>query len=397
MQARAMPASQAGEDRTGQNAASPPTRGETEQNAAAPRAAPLPKPATAENKRARRPAGSGTRTAGKKKRGRKKKKKQYALGCRLMLAGVEAGALLGAGVLALMVTLGYAAATLSGTSLLYHRLPFALTVCGIIGAGTLLLRLWWELRVRLNGLHALSPPLLALTLAAAAGFLAQQPLFVPPLAQFRLLVGGKAEMQGATLRHQIFAAYRRLDREEMGRMLTRSRLYRADIEAAASAFALDPDLLMGLAAAESSFYPRDSADGGQGLFQITSVPAGAQQAAQQSLGAGALDLADQRHNTFVAAATLKSYLAQMRGSVILGLLAYNIGPENGGLRDIMKRYGATDFITIQPYLQEKPRNYPVRVLCFALAFRVQRTAGSLLPYEEELNAIRVQHIGIPGL
>ena len=28
---------------------------------------------------------------------------------------------------------------------------------------------------------------------------------------------------------------------------------------------------------------------------------------------------------------------------------------------------------------------------------VQRTAGSLLPYEEELNAIRVQHIGIPGL
>ena len=127
------------------------------------------------------------------------------------------------------------------------------------------------------------------------------------------------------------------------------------------------------------------------------MPAGAQQAAQQSLGAGALDLADQRHNTFVAAATLKSYLAQMRGSVILGLLAYNIGPENGGLRDIMKRYGATDFITIQPYLQEKPRNYPVRVLCFALAFRVQRTAGSLLPYEEELNAIRVQHIGIPGL
>ena len=113
MQARAMPASQTGEDRTGQNAASPPTRGETEQNAAAPRAAPLPKPATAENKRARRPAGSGTRTAGKKRRGRKKKKKQYALGCRLMLAGVEAGALLGAGVLALIVTLGYATATLS--------------------------------------------------------------------------------------------------------------------------------------------------------------------------------------------------------------------------------------------------------------------------------------------
>ena len=58
-----------------------------------------------------------------------------------MLAGVEAGALLGAGVLALMVTLGYAAATLSGTSLLYHRLPFALTVYNIVGAGTLLLRL----------------------------------------------------------------------------------------------------------------------------------------------------------------------------------------------------------------------------------------------------------------
>ena len=41
----------------------------------------------------------------------------------------------------------------------------------------------------------------------------------------------------------------------------------------------------------------------------------------------------------------------MRGDLFLGLLAYNIGPQNGGLRSIMDKYGAKDFVTIQPYLK----------------------------------------------
>jgi hypothetical protein len=87
----------------------------------------------------------------------------------------------------------------------------------------------------------------------------------------------------------------------------------------------------------------------------------------------------------------------MRGDLFLGLLAYNIGPKNGGLLTIMGQYGARDFVTIQPYLQHLPRDYPVRVLSAALAYRIWRREGTLPRYEEGSNALRIQKIGIPGL
>jgi hypothetical protein len=133
------------------------------------------------------------------------------------------------------------------------------------------------------------------------------------------------------------------------------------------------------------------------LFQITAPPASATADARKRLGLERLDPLNQRHNAFVAAATLRHYLAEMRGDLFLGLLAYNIGPRNGGLRSIMQQYGARDFITIQPYLQHLPRDYPIRVLCAALAYRLWHTQGRLPRYEEGDNAFRVQSVGIPGL
>jgi hypothetical protein len=63
----------------------------------------------------------------------------------------------------------------------------------------------------------------------------------------------------------------------------------------------------------------------------------------------------------------------------------------------MDQYGARDFVTIQPYLKHLPRDYPIRVLTPALAYRIWRREGTLLPYEADGNAVRIQHIGIPGL
>ena len=119
--------------------------------------------------------------------------------------------------------------------------------------------------------------------------------------------------------------------------------------------------------------------------------------AGRRLSVDKVQLTDPRHNAFVAAATLKYYLAQMKSNLFLGLLAYNIGPANGGLRFIMKQYGATNFITIQPYLQQLPRDYPIRVFSYSLAFRLWQQEGKLLAYEEGKNALRIQRIGIPGL
>ena len=104
----------------------------------------------------------------------------------------------------------------------------------------------------------------------------------------------------------------------------------------------------------------------------------------------ALDPLNQRHNAFGGrhAAT---------ATATLGLLAYNIGPRNGGLRSIMTQYGATDFVTIQPYLQLLPRDYPIRVLSAALAYRLWSRDGTLPRYEEGSNARRIQRVGVPGL
>ena len=61
------------------------------------------------------------------------------------------------------------------------------------------------------------------------------------------------------------------------------------------------------------------------------------------------------------------------------------------------QFGAYDFATAQPYLKDLPRDYPVRVLAAALAYRLWRTDGRLPRYEDGDNARHIQSVGIPGL
>jgi len=235
---------------------------------------------------------------------------------------------------------------------------------------------------------------------AVAGFafwFAAGSSFHDDLSAVRTLIGGPAETERMTLAHQVYAAYRRSDPAQLTRVLERARVYEPTVAEAAAAFAVDPEILMGVGAAESAFYPRDSPDGGRGLFQITAPPAEAVADARRRLHVDQLDPLNQRHNAYVAAATLRRYLDEMHGDPFLGLLAYNIGPRNGGLRAIMQQYGARDFATIQPYLSTLPRDYPIRVLAAALAYRLWRTEGRLLRYEDGANAQHIQSVGIPGL
>ena len=240
-------------------------------------------------------------------------------------------------------------------------------------------------------------PVLSISLAVAIGWFIAQNTFTQPLGQFRKLVGGIQEARRLMLAHQVYATYRRTDLTQLRSLLDRAENYSPAIQEAANVFDIDPNLLQGLAATESSFLPRDSQDGGRGLFQITLAPQAALDNASRYLSVNQPSLFDTRHNAFVAAATLQHYLTEMNGDIFLGLLAYNIGPANGGLRFIMQQYGATDFVTIQPYLKQLPRDYPIRVLSYALVFRLWQKKGNLPAYEEENNALLIQHIGIPGL
>ncbi|MEQ1529642.1 MAG: transglycosylase SLT domain-containing protein, partial [Methylococcales bacterium] len=300
-------------------------------------------------------------------------------------------------VYAIMVLLGYSANWLSGTSLINNLLPFAASVLALVIAATALLIVWWKLR---NWLHISTPkltPILSIVFVLSIAWFGMHTQFGHAVGHFRTLVGGKQEVSRVTLAHQVYAAYRRYGNAQLQQMVLRAQPYNSGIVEAAKAFGIDANLLQGIAAAESSFLPRDSFDGGHGLFQITRVPKHIMASAAKRLAVSKPDLNDPRHNAFIAAATFKFYLQQMKNDLFLGLLAYNIGPANGGLHFIMQQYGATDFITIQPYLQTLPRDYPIRVLSYALAFRLWRKEGRLPAYEEGENAVRIQAIGIPGL
>lgn len=313
------------------------------------------------------------------------------------LVAFEAMALAGAGLVVVIAALGRFADWFIGAGLWRNLLPFAASVLGLVVLAGGSLWGWLAARRPVAARWAWAPAVLAGGLSAAAAWFALQPTFRDDLHHLQALVGGQAAAERTAIAHQVYAAYRRASLPHLERMFERARPYQPAVEAAAAAFTLDPALLVGVAAAESSFLPRSSADGGRGLFQLTAPPAAALRAARDALKSEQLDLADPRHNAFVGAATLRTYLDQMRGDLFLGLLAYNIGPQNGGLQAIMQRYGARDFVTIQPYLQQLPRDYPIRVLSAALAYRLWRQEGRLPKYEEGNNADRIQQAGIPGL
>ncbi len=313
-----------------------------------------------------------------------------------ILGGAEALLLGGAALVMVIAALGQFADWFVGAEMWSHLLPFAAAVLGLAVVVGGLLAGWLRTRRPLASRLAWAPLIVALATAGGAARFALLPAFARDVHQLQGLVGGQAAAERAAIAHQVFAAYRRSDRGALQKMFDRGQPFALVVSDAAATFGIDPDLLMGVAAVESSFRPRTSGDGGLGLFQITAPPAAALADATRMLGAAHIVLADPRHNASVGAATLRRYLDQMHQDIFLGLLAYNIGPANGGLRSIMDHYGARDFVTIQPYLQELPRDYPIRVLATALAYRLWRN-GALPPYEEGDNALRIQAAGIPGL
>jgi soluble lytic murein transglycosylase-like protein len=307
-------------------------------------------------------------------------------------------AALAVGVLVLgLLALGHVTARLRGGGFWTNLVPFTAVVL-LLGVGlTSLARGWLHVRAWV-GRHA--APLPALTMAAVALALvgvAFGSRWGGAIGTLRRITDAPAQAQREAIEHQVYAAYRRTNLGATAAMFERARAYEAAIREAARAFDVSPEVLMGIAASESSFLPRDSADGGRGLFQITAAPKTAVAAVRDHLGGRDPDVRDDRHNALLGAATLRVYVDEMRGDPFLALLAYNIGPQNGGLRSIMRQYGATDFVTIQPYLKDLPRDYPIRVLSAALAYRVWKAEAALPPYQDGANASRIQAIGVPGL
>jgi soluble lytic murein transglycosylase-like protein len=311
--------------------------------------------------------------------------------------GLELAAVAAALLVAGLMTLGLLAERFRGGGFWTNLVPFTAAALLLGAAAALLARGWLAARRHLLRRSPTLPAVAAVSLAAALTAIAASPRWGAGITALRRITDAPAEAQRNAIEHQVYAAYRRSNLGAVTRMLERSRVYEPAVAEAADAFRVSPAVLMGIAATESSFYPRDSHDGGRGLFQITAPPASAVAAVREHLDGEKPDPLNQRHNALLGAATLRVYVEQMQGDPFLALLAYNIGPRNGGLVSIMQQYGATDFVTIQPYLKDLPRDYPIRVLSAALAYRLWKDGGALPPYQDGSNARRVQAVGVPGM
>lgn len=314
----------------------------------------------------------------------------------LLWLSLEVMALSMIGLMGTIRVLGHAAVWFGGSDLTESLLPFAGAVLILAISASLALTGWRKIRSWLVLLAPEIPSLVSIALLVVFSVYGSSVGFKEDLIRLRTLVGGAKQAGRDQIAHQVFAAYRKADHEELSRILSRVDPYLKDIQEASLAYRIDPDVLVGIGVTESSFLPRDSRDGGKGLFQITQIPRAVRLEVIQRLGLRELDIRSARENTFLAAATFRDYLDAMRGDLFLGLLAYNIGPRNGGLSSIMEQYGAEDFFTIQPYLKDLPGDYPIRVLSSALAFRLFHLEGALPRYEEGGNAKTIQDLGIPG-
>ncbi|MGH3055918.1 MAG: transglycosylase, partial [Gaiellaceae bacterium] len=170
---------------------------------------------------------------------------------------IEIAALLAAALVAVITLLGRITDWFAGAGLWAHLLPFAGAVLGfgIVTAGVLWT--WLALRRWLRRRARAVPTLLAVALAGGAIWFATRPEFSREMNSLHTLVGGTAEAERAAISHQVYATYRRSDLAGTLRILERARVYEQTVYEAAAAFAVDPEVLMGIGAAESSFYPRD--------------------------------------------------------------------------------------------------------------------------------------------
>jgi soluble lytic murein transglycosylase-like protein len=153
-----------------------------------------------------------------------------------------------------------------------------------------------------------------------------------------------------------------------GRSLPDLSAVDAPLRAAAAEAGIDPDLLRGLVAAESSGDPKArSGAGAVGLTQLLPSTA-AEQAVPLGLDPARLDLEDPATNLRLGARYLRRLLAQFDGEEAFAIAAYNAGAEPVK-RWRMRAPDASAAEVIRREAYAETRNHVDRVLRYRDGFR----------------------------
>lgn len=207
-----------------------------------------------------------------------------------------------------------------------------------------------------------------------------------PIKQVTAVKAMKSEI--SALRKQVYAEYR----NKFGNgeaLLARIQKYNHLVEAAASYYGLDSDLVTGLIAYESGGDNEAvSSVQAKGLMQIYIAPRLSQNKVKGFFRVKKLNLFNPAHNIFLGTSTLSHYIKSKNNDVLLGLVAYN-----GGL-------GATGkYKTFPSFYQNSKsgiKRFPLVVSAYALMSKVHKQTGKVIPYNQETKEL-FDSIALPGI
>jgi len=178
-------------------------------------------------------------------------------------------------------------------------------------------------------------------------------------------------------------------------ILARIYQYRESVTKTAESVPLDLELLEGLIAFESAGDEKaDSSVHAWGLTQIYDVPQTCKVRAAHLLGISVEQLDyinNPAHNIMLGAVTLDEYTRQTKSNLLLGLMAYNAGPDYGKLPAANSYQDAETLVK-----DDGVRTYPLNVLAYTLMAKVKAKYGSVLPYDDT-NKAAIEAIPLPGI
>jgi len=214
---------------------------------------------------------------------------------------------------------------------------------------------------------------------------------VPGLASFGQS-DSKISKVATDTRQQIYDQYAKMAQKKARRdAIPRLRQYEHIFSKASQMYGVDKDLLYGIAIIESNGYrkAKSTADA-MGLMQV--MPEHKRRLKPRKLFAvEELDLYDPWHNIFTGTDIFVNYTERRSGDPLLGLVAYNWGPNHSAIKNASSYEAAKSEIK-----SAGPRIYPINVIAATLLKKVSDKYGMVLPFEGQ-NIKKIKAIPLPGL
>lgn len=204
-------------------------------------------------------------------------------------------------------------------------------------------------------------------------------------------------LKNKELRKLVYEEYSKIaesayHKKHVKRIVRRMQKHQAYVKEASQRYCYDPNFLIALAGVESAGKKEaiNESTGAVGLYQLLSLPRSAERDVQRYLGRSWVNWEHPRDNILLGAATLREYTKGKNGDVLLGLVAYNWGPNRRTLK------GVKSFEEVKDTIPDSVRLYALEISALFLAIESIERHGEVIPYKKE-DTSQLDQIPLPGI